>query len=146
MAKFNSQLFAEAQRMMREAESLNERSVDSFVRSGLRGEVVNVVEVQQVDPMFWRAPPSRFEELLQRTTRAYDCRIVEEDMRRLQREFDQAQVDRHDAERYREHQAREQQRALLREQNPALKNAFEAYQCLLALCADSMPLVRDCIE
>lgn len=148
MAKFNQQLFDEAQRRMRDNGSANERSIDSFVRTALHGEVVNVLEVQRADPLYWRAPaaPLRVEELLHHTTRAFDCRIAEADMMRLQREFGQARVDRHDAERFREHQARAEQAARLREQNPALKNAFEAYQCLLALCADSMPLVRDCIE
>ena len=148
MAKFNQQLFDEAQRRMRDNGSANERSIDSFVRTALRGEVVNVLEVQRADPLYWRSPaaPLRVEDLLHYTTRAFDCRITEGDMLRLQREFDQARVDRHDAERFREHQVRAEQQARLREQNPALKNAYEAYQCLLALCADSTLLVRDCIR
>ena len=148
MAKFNQQLFDEAQRRIRDYGRSTERSIDSFVRTALHGEVVNVLEVQRADPLYWRTPaaPLRVEELLQHTTRAFDCRIAEADMMRLQREFDQARVDRHDAERFREHQARAEQHARLREQNPALKNAYEAYQCLLALCINSDPLVRDCIR
>ena len=148
MAKFNQQLVDEAQRRMRDNGRSNERSIDSFVRTALHGEVVNVLEVQRADPLYWRSPaaPPSVEALLQHTTRAFDCRITEGAMMRLQREFNQARVDRHDAERYREHQARAEQQARLREQNPALKNAFEAYQCLLAPCAVSSPLVRDCIE
>lgn len=142
MAKLNEELWRSALNAVQQ----NEQSNFEFIRTALRATAVNVVEVHAPDAWIPRpVPGGNFSvyDFPTRTQRAYDCRIPEDAILRLKDEYYKNQAARKQAQQYQDRLARDHQESELRAGHPALQQAYEAYQCLLALCADTNPLVRD---